>query len=74
MTVNDFTSPRGTIQDTNATAMMTTGMMVTNMMASVMVLMMMLMLTVNISGTIVARTGTRAGIGSPLAATIGVIE
>lgn len=75
MTVDDFTSTRGAVQHTNATAMMTTGMMVTNVMASVMMmLVMMLMLTVNISGTIAASAGPRTGIGPPLAAAVGVIE
>lgn len=55
--------------------MMTTGMMETNVMTSVMmVLVMMLMLTVNSYSTIAASASTSAGIGSPLAATVGVIE
>lgn len=76
MTVDDLTSTRGAVQDaTNASAMMTTGMMVTNVMAAVMMVwMMMLMLTMNSSSTIAASSRTGPGIGSPLAAAVGVIE
>lgn len=74
MTVDDFTSTRGAVQDTNATTVMATGMMVTNVMASVMMVLMMVLLTVNRSGTIAASSRTRPGIGSPLAAAVGIIE
>lgn len=72
MTVDGLTSPGGAVQATNATAMMATGMMVNTSVMVVMV--MMLVLTVNSPSTVAVRSGTRAGIGSPLAAAVGVIE
>lgn len=71
MTVDGLTSTGGAVQDTNATAMMATGIVVTTMMV---VMVMMLVLTVNCSSIIGVSASTRAGIGSPLAAAVGVIE
>lgn len=75
MAVDSLASAGGSVQDTNARTMMATWMMMPTVMASVMVMVVMvLVLTVNSSSTVAVSAGTRAGIGSPLAAAVGVIE
>lgn len=85
MTIDGLTSTgAAAVQATNAaTAMMATaGMMVTpaSVMASVMVVMVMVLLVLTVNrprATIAvstADTGAAGGIGSPLAAAVGVIE
>lgn len=71
MAVDSLTSAGGSVQDTNARTMMATWMMVPTVMVMV---VMVLVLTVNSSSTVVVSAGTRAGIGSPLAAAIRVIK